>query len=229
MRQVRAIPDDTARLRKLVLQIGMVHLEQLDGADVAKAMCAQRTDLDTVGQNPHHFADGSAEHDLATVRCRGDTGCVVDRHAHELVVVFRHLADVHSHPDPQAQPVGPFVRLEATLRLDRRGEAGARRIEGEEERVALRAVLDPACMVDCGAHDPPVMTQQRRILVAATLQERCRALDVGKQQRSGSTRPHPNSRRTKAAARGEPGPTCVSASAHNPCQRGNGHRQRIHS
>ena len=206
VRQVRAIPDDTARLRKLVLQIGMVHLEQLDGADVAKAMCAQRTDLHTVRQNPHHFADGAAEHDLATVRCRGDAGCVVDRHAHELVVVFRHLAHVHPHADPQAQSVGPFVRLDGTLRLDRGGEAGAGRIEGEEERVALRAVLDPACMVDCGAHDPPVMTQQRRILVAATFQESCRALDVGKHEGPDRHGHIPNSRRTQAAARGEPGP-----------------------
>ena len=147
-RQVRAMPDDTARPGEVVLQIGMMHLEQSYGADVAETMRAQRTKLDTVGQHSHHFADRFAEHDLAPVCCRGDARCMVDRHADEVVVVFHYLSNVQPHAHPQAQTVGPFVRFDGPLRFDRGGEAGGGRIEGEEERVALRAVLDSAGMLD---------------------------------------------------------------------------------
>ena len=79
--------EHTARLGEVVLQIGMVHLEQRYGADIAEPMCAQRANLDAVGQLSHHLADRFAEHDLAPVCCRGDAGCVVDRHADEVVAV----------------------------------------------------------------------------------------------------------------------------------------------
>lgn len=85
-----------------MLQIGMVHLEQRHGADIAKAMRAQRTKLDTIGQHSHHVAYRFAEHDLATVCCRGDPRRMVDRQAHQAVVVFQYLADVQPHPHSQA-------------------------------------------------------------------------------------------------------------------------------
>ena len=108
--------------------------------------------------------DRVAEHDLSAVRCRGDTSGVVDGHADEVVVVLHHLADMDSHTDPQAETVGPFVGFDGPLRFYRGCKTGRRRIEGKEERVALRAVLGSAGMLDCRAHDPPVMTEERGIL-----------------------------------------------------------------
>ena len=144
--QVRAIPDESAQRREFVLQIGMVHLVQNHGADIAKAVRTQRMNLDAVGQNPHHLVYGSAEHDLTTVCRRSDAGRVMDRHAHEVVVVLQYLADVHPHADPEAQTIGPLMRFEGALRLHRGGKTGAGRIEREKERIPLGAVLDPpAC------------------------------------------------------------------------------------
>ena len=77
----------------------MVHLVEDHGADIAKSVRTQWMNLHAVGQNPHHFVYGSAEHDLATVCRRSDAGRVVDRHAHEVVVVVHYLADVHPHAD----------------------------------------------------------------------------------------------------------------------------------
>ena len=81
------------------------------------------------------------------------------------------------------RPSGHSCSFDGQLRFDRGGEGGGGRVEREEERVTLCAVLDSAGMLDCGAHDPPVMTEERADTGAGTVQERCRALDVGEQQR----------------------------------------------
>ena len=111
-----------------MLQIGMVHLEQRDGADVAEAMRAQRTNLHTVGQNPHHVADGFAEHDLATVCRRSDPGCVVDRHAHESLSSSGTSPTCIPIRTRRRRPSGHSC-VRGPLRLDRGGEAGAGRVE----------------------------------------------------------------------------------------------------
>ena len=49
-RQVRAVPEDTAWLGEVVLQIGMVHLEERYSTDVAEPMRAERTNLHAIGQ-----------------------------------------------------------------------------------------------------------------------------------------------------------------------------------
>jgi hypothetical protein len=48
-RQIRAISDRTARRWEVVLQIGVLDLEQNDGPDIAKAVRPKRAHFDTVG------------------------------------------------------------------------------------------------------------------------------------------------------------------------------------
>ena len=100
-RQVRAVPEGAARLREVVLQIGVVHLEERDGTDVAESMGAECSNLHAVGEHSHHFPDGFADHDLAAVCCRGDACCVVDRHADQVVVIVLDLTEVHAYANPQ--------------------------------------------------------------------------------------------------------------------------------
>ena len=64
----------------------------------------------------------------------------------------------------------------------------------EEERVALRAVLDSAGVLDGGTHDPTVNTEKSRVLRARTVQERGRAFDVSEQQGPHGQRHARNSR-----------------------------------
>ena len=99
------------------------------------------------------------------MRCPSDTGRVMYRHADQIVVGFLlDLPEVHSHADPHTKTVGPFVGLDGTLSLDCGGETSGWRVEAEEERVALGAMLDTADALESGAHDLPMISEQRAIL-----------------------------------------------------------------
>jgi hypothetical protein len=64
--------------------------------------------------------------------------------------------------------------------------------EGREERVPLRADLDPAALVDGPAQDGGVIVQDLRVQIADLLEQARGALDVGEQEgdRSGRQLSH---------------------------------------
>lgn len=93
------------------------------------------------------------------------------RHADQIVVGFLlDFPEVHSHTDAHTKTVRPFVRLDSTLSLDGGGEASSWRVEAEEERVAFGAVFDTADALDSGAHDLAMITEERAILTAGSVQ-----------------------------------------------------------
>ena len=95
-------PSDAPWRWKVVLQIWMVYLEQGNSTKITESMCAQRANLDAIGQLAHDLADSLAEQDLATVGRRDDPRGVVNRHTDQVVAVSLHLAEVNPHANPHA-------------------------------------------------------------------------------------------------------------------------------
>ncbi len=88
--------------------------------------------------------------------------------------------DAHSHPNRAFREHG------LRLRGARRRVAGP--LEGDEERVALSVHLDPAVTLERVAQDATVLRQDPRVAIAQLVEQACRALDVGEQERDGSPR-----------------------------------------
>ncbi len=73
--------------------------------------------------------------------------------------------------------------------LSRGGEGGGRRLEGKEERVALRIDLDPAVVVARTTYNPPVSLEDMGVRVVPELVEQLAGtLDVGEEKRDGAGR-----------------------------------------
>jgi hypothetical protein len=87
-----------------------------------------------------------------------------------VVTFLLHFPEVHSHADPHPKTVGPFVGLDGTLPFHCGGESSGWRVEAEEERVALGAMLDSADALDSGAHDLPVISKERAILATGSVE-----------------------------------------------------------
>ena len=108
----------------------------------------------------------------------------------------------HAHADrPRGEPL--------TRRLGgRRCSSGSRK--RDEERVALRVDLDAVVRHRGLAHDPPVLRERVGVPRRPELvQQACRALDVGEQQRHRALRKRPHG--TNDATRARPGRTSACA------------------
>ena len=99
------------------------------------------------------------------------------------LLVDRRLARVEPHADAALGTLGPFVRRESPLRLDRceGGIAGAG--ERVEERVSLRVHLTTALGGERRAQDLAVISEELSVSVAELLEQAGRALDIREEHR----------------------------------------------
>src|SRR5262249_10266597 len=112
-----------------------------------------------------------------------DPCAATETDAVEALLVDRRLAGVQPHANLALDAVGPFVRCEPALRLDR----GQSRVTGagerEEERVSLVVHLAPVVYRDGVAEDLALAREQLAVPLSQLAHELRRALDVGEQHR----------------------------------------------
>ncbi|CAN5650353.1 hypothetical protein BH20ACT14_BH20ACT14_17810 [soil metagenome] len=116
------------------------------------------------------------EHDLPSVRCRGDPRRPVD--VKPDVALFRDegLAGVDSHahlhrPVCKRRPCA-FCRHDRVRRTR----------EGDEERIALRVDLDPARLLESLAENPPMLAEQLGVAGAVLAKKPRRTCDIGEEE-----------------------------------------------
>ena len=135
-----------------------------------------------------HRGRGERNEYLASVRRGRDPRGAV--HAEAVVPLIRHgrLGCVDAHSHAKAAPHRPILRSKRLLALDRGGGRllGAR--ERKEERVALIVDFLASVLAGGRAQDLPVLGQHLSVLLAQTLQQLGRALDVREHEGDGSGR-----------------------------------------
>ena len=124
-----------------------------------------------------------------------DTCGLIDLDADEATGFRDHvvLAGVDAHPDPDLDPVGPRLVAQGALRRDRGGETVGRLLEGDEERVALGALLAGvvAELGPRGPYDRAVSLADRRVaLPAELLLESGLSLDIREEEGPGPAPGH---------------------------------------
>ena len=162
-------------------------LEQTLGSrDALEAVVAEVARLEPVSDE---ITGRLREHDLTSM-----CACADPRAAGEVdadVVPARRqlrLPRVNAHPDPDRLPLRPVVPRERELPRSRSLDGVMCTPEREEERVALRVVLDAAVRGERLAQQAPVRGEG---LVVADAEESCepgRLLDVREEKRDGSLR-----------------------------------------
>jgi hypothetical protein len=122
------------------------------------------------------------EQHLASVTAGGDPGGEMNVETDVALLCDCGRTRVQAHPDAN-RPAA-----ERRLGVRSRGDGLACVFEDDEERVALRADLDPAVCRERLAQQPPVLRERARVLVPELVQQPRRALDVREQQRDRSAR-----------------------------------------
>ena len=125
---------------------------------------------------------------LAAVAGRTDAGRRVHVQAHVLTGDQPWLTRVEAYPDTHRDPVRPCMRGKPLLAFDRGLDRIPSAREGEEEAVAFGVDLPAASFLERGPQQPPVHHERVAVLVAETLKQARRALDVAKQQRDDPPR-----------------------------------------
>ncbi len=133
------------------------------------------------GQQPRRVG----RHHLAAVRGRRDPGRPVHVQPHIRVLMPGRLPGMQAHPDPEADPAGPVVAGQVTLRRHAAADRVRGRVEHDEETVALGAHLMPAELAKQAAQNRALGRQRLPPLVAKTAQQRRRPLHVAEEHRYG--------------------------------------------
>ena len=124
---------------------------------------------------------------LSAVPRRADPGRAVHVESEiAAVVTDRRLASVQSHPHAHHGVGRPGVNGEGTLGGIRRADRVVSTPEREEEFLAARIDLEPACLVNGRAQQPAMVTGNRRPAVAEPLHQFRRSLDISQQERDGA-------------------------------------------
>ena len=129
------------------------------------------------------------QHDLAPV-CTGADPCTAREVDADVVPADRQLRlpRVDAHPDPDRLSLGPVVCRKRALPGSRPFDGVMCTREGEEERVALRVVLDATVREERVAQQAPVRSERVVVADAEESREPCRPLDVCEEKRDGSLR-----------------------------------------
>ena len=99
---------------------------------------------------------------------------------------------MQAHPDPHRDPAGPVMRGKGALRRHAASDRVPRRLEHDEEAVALGPHLLPADEGERGAQQGALSRQRLAVPVTETTQQYRRALDVAEQHRDGPRRQLPH-------------------------------------
>ena len=158
-------------------------MEALGVDDVLQPMLPEVPEGDPTRKGAlHETPRGVGDDDLPAVGRIGDPRGPVHVDADVVVPAADPLPRVEAHPDPQRGARGPVVGGQAPLGGHRGLHALHRASEGREERVSLRADLDPAPLVDGPAKDGGVIVEDLRVQIADLLEQPGGALDVGEQE-----------------------------------------------
>jgi hypothetical protein len=117
-------------------------LAEIDDADVVRQLL-----LDEV-------AGRVREQHLATVARSAEASAPIDAKTDVPLAAHERLARMEPHPDADRYAVGPWLRSERALQVDRGGDRVTRSGEHDEERVALRVDLVPVVALDRSADQP---------------------------------------------------------------------------
>src|ERR1051326_3295007 len=143
---------------------------------------------------------------MPTVRGGADALRAVDAKADVAVATHRRLAAVHAHPDADLALRRPCEPGQRALCRGRSGYGSARAGEAREHGVPLR-IHDLATRVgDRSSEDPFVLGEDGAVVVAQTLQQARRPLDVreekgdrpGRERAHGPQRSYAGPRRAKS-------------------------------
>ena len=151
-------------------------------AEVAQRHGTRKVVADEVGRRLRH------EH-LSSVAGAHHARGAVYVEAHVVVTGEKRLSRVETHSHAQHSSFRPAMGGMPALDLRRRGHAIARLAKRAQERVPVRADLDPAMIVERRADEAAVHLQSVRVGVRSELLEQPRrAFDVREQHRDHSAR-----------------------------------------
>lgn len=119
---------------------------------------------------------------------RTDPRRAVNRQSDVAAVLETSRARVQAHSNPDVDFLGPFVRRERTLSVDRGLNCIRRVLEDEEERVSLGVDLEAAATLDRLAHQLLVQRERSAVLLTQAAEQLGRSLDVREQKRHGAGR-----------------------------------------
>ena len=185
-------PDERRVWRRQVLDPCLDRLEQrevgrkavdlelvdaLGSAQILEPVCAE-----VARRCVDERAGRLGEQHLSAVLDGGDARSPVDVEADVPFLGHARLAGVYAHAHADR------ASGEATLCFRRRGDCVGGARERHEERVALRVDLDAVVRRACLADDPAMLGERGAVPVAELVQQPCRTLDVGEEERHHSAR-----------------------------------------
>ena len=173
------------RCGKAILETGGHHLIEPYGlVDVLQPVDTQVTKRNPCRQIVRHERTSRLRHqDLAAVRRRTDPSSPMHADTHIPFVACLRLTAVQPHPHPHTHLLGPLVRCQLTLCLDRRRHTLPSRPERAEQRIALRIHHLTAMRRDRRAQHPRLLCQHALVPVPAKpLEQLGGPLHVGEQE-----------------------------------------------
>ena len=193
LRQVRGEESERPHRRERGGPPRLLHLVEADGAGEVAHLVEPEVDGAQVGRHAPGRGErghrGVAHHQLPAVGGVGHPGGLVHGHGHVVTADRLGLARVDPHAHPQLCAVGPRVRGERALRVDRGGQRVGRVLEGHEERVARGVHLDAAVGGPRRPQEPVVVLEGRAVAVARPAEDHRGGLDVGEQEAHRARRP----------------------------------------
>ncbi len=195
-RQVVGMRIHRPQRRELGRQVRDDRLEEpLLPGQVAEPMLPEVAERHPGRQLPGDQVMGRLRHEeLPSVSGRADPCRPMDVDPDVAILPAACLSGVHPHPHGRCRTRGPLVAGNRALRLDPGGDRGPGAGEREVEAISCGIDLHPTPLRERVAQEPVVIGQQRGVLVAQSLQQRRRALDVGEQERDRSRRKDPRGR-----------------------------------
>ena len=144
-----------------------------------------------VGQSAgHERRRRRREEHLPAVTRRADPRGAMDVDSDVALLADDGFAGVEAHAHAKGVSVRPRIRVEGTLRRDRRGNRVAGAFEAEEECVALRVDLLTPSGSEGVADHAAVLGKRVGVSVAELLEQLGRALDVGEDEGDGAAVQH---------------------------------------
>ena len=203
--ELRVAPDERRQLGRQVVRPGVERAERrevgreavgddLDDpdrrAEVLEPVLAEVAQRDAVDRVIVELvADQAGREDLPAVGERREPRGAVDAQADEALPGLLGTAGVEAHPDPDRRAIGPRFSRQRALRGDGRLDRVGRLVEGDEQGIALGALLDPAVRLGRGPEDLAMALAQLGVAVPPDgLLEPRRALDVAEQEGEGAAR-----------------------------------------
>ena len=161
--------------------------EALRMLEVLEPVLAEVAQLDAVGEGVLHQRAGRVrQQHLPAVRDARDAAGPVDVEADIGLRRQAGLAGVQADADPHLGVLGPRLRRQRTLGVDRRRDRGRCRRERGEERVALGADLVATARREGGAQQLAMAFEDGGPSLSAGAEQARRPLDVAEEERDGA-------------------------------------------